>query len=110
MDEVNTENLATELKKLQGMLDEYVLAQQGIRVTKKRRFLAVSTSIKKGLDQANVRLPQMEPAIASLYMSMARQLDEVVAEFEMMNMEMAQKEEVGIQLESLSQILKDLGD
>ena len=102
MDGVNTENLAADLKKLKEMLDEYVLAQQGIRVTKKRRFLAFSKAIKKGLDQADARLAEMEPAIASLYMSMARQLADVEAEFEIVNMEMAQKEEVGIQLESLS--------
>ena len=110
MDGVNTENLAADLKKLKDMLDEYVLAEEGVRVPKKRRFLTFSKSIKRGLDQADVRLAEMEPAIASLYMSMARQLADVEAEFEIVKMEMVQKEEVGIQLISLSQILVDLGD
>ena len=110
MDELNTETLATDLKKLKEMLDEYVLAQQGNRVTKKRRFLASCKAIQKGLDHADARLEEMEPAVASLYLSMGRQLAEVEAVFEMVNIEMAQKEEVGIQLKSLSKILENLGD
>ena len=75
MDEVNAENLATKLTELQGMLEEYVLAPQGSRVTKRRRFIVVSTATKKALDKAIARAPQMVPAIASLYTTMDQQLD-----------------------------------
>ena len=110
MDEVNAENLAARLTELQGLLEEYVLADQGIRVTKRRRFIVVSSAIKKALDKAIARAPQMVPAIAGLYTTMEHQLDEKVAEFEMENRETAQKEEVGLLSESLSKILRDLGD
>ena len=82
MDEVNAENLATKLTELQGMLEEYVLAPQGSRVTKRRRFIVVSTATKKALDKAIARAPQMVPAIASLYTTMDQQLDEVVTDLE----------------------------
>ena len=74
MDCLNIKSLEKELKKLKEMLDEYVLAQQGNRVTKKRRFLASCKAIQKGLDHADARLDEMEPAVASLYLSMGRQL------------------------------------